>query len=121
MSENSFHRRSSSEAMSHFFLFPFGGVFVCGLRSQYPRSIDFLIPFLSPICDGNIWAISHDILGEAEITEDLQHGLAFIQRVKMQPGRAALKQLAALSSGVLDTVLVDGVGIVAQFVEPRGE
>ena len=43
----------------------------------------------------------------------MKHGIALVQRVKMQPGRATLKQLAALSSGVLDTVLADGVGIVA--------
>ncbi len=121
MSENSFHRRSSSEAMSHFFLFPFGGVFVCGLRCQYPRSIDFLIPFVSPICDGNIWAISHDSLGEAEIAEDLQHGLAFVEGVKVQSGRSAIEQFAALRRGVLDAVLANRLRVVAQFVQPRRE
>ena len=80
-----------------------------------------MIPFVSPICDANIWAISHDSLGEAEIAEDLQHGLAFVEGVKVQPGRTAIEQLAALACGILDAVLADGVGIVAQFVEPRGE
>ena len=37
----------------------------------------------------------------------------------MQARRTAIEQLAALRRGVLDAVLADCLGVVAQFVQPR--
>ena len=59
--------------------------------------------------------------GEAEVAKNLQHRLALIESVKMQAGRSAIEQFAALCRGVFDAVLANRLRVVAQFVQPRDE